>query len=119
MQVNERVQSLGQPIEDIPVVQVPQPGFRQLRPGPWCGDRGPLAAAQRVRRDGGLGPVVLRLSSAGAVARYVDLRFCVVDVVHESAYWLMPGRAVRLQRFRWRVSSVTCGMMQRKPRWWQ
>ena len=26
---------------------------------------------------------ILRLSSAGAVARYVDLRFCVVDVVHE------------------------------------
>ncbi len=52
------------------------------------------------------------------MARYVDLRFCVVDGVHESAYWLMPGRAVRLQRFRWRVSSVTYGDdAARKPRW--
>jgi len=34
-QVGERIHTVGQPVQDFPVVQLPQAGFGQFRPGSW------------------------------------------------------------------------------------
>ncbi len=50
---------LGHPRQHLVVLQVPQSRVGDLVPGPGGGDGRALPPAQRVRRDGGLGPVVL------------------------------------------------------------
>ena len=82
MQVREWVQTVREPIQDFPVVQMSQARLGRFGPGPGCGDGGPVATTQRIRRDG-LRPVVLRLSCAVGTKTRSDLRFRLLDVVHD------------------------------------
>ena len=59
VQAGQQVTVFGNPGQHLVVLQVPQPGITDLVPGPGRGDRRTLPSAQRVRRDRGLGPVVL------------------------------------------------------------